>query len=273
MAIFSFFQPSDIHFFRSAIKYYPSNLKRKAKGFSLLELMLTMVVLGILSVGMFGFIRTSVDGYNDARDRDVLQSQARFVVERLTRELRQAVPNSLVTSNSNTCLIYTPIQYAGYHQKLAANTSKLEVAMSSVASDWREKIPGKRIVFMPMKREDLTEQIKVTGAKKSYEILSVALNQLTLSKAINAPWPDVSFSKRFYIYDKSVTFCFKNNNLVRKVDSGKDIVLATHVALGSRFEVSNASLSQANLVNVNLKFAQHGEISVYNQQIQVSNAP
>jgi MSHA biogenesis protein MshO len=81
--------------------------KATAKGFTLVELVTVIIVLGVVSVGISGFIRTGVQTYSDVIERDQLLGDSRFVVERIHRELRLAIPNSArVTANNAGNILY-----------------------------------------------------------------------------------------------------------------------------------------------------------------------
>ena len=252
-----------------------------SKGVSLIELLMSIVLIGILSSGLFEFVSSSTKGYQLSRDRASLQSQARFVVERLARELRHAVPNSVATFNPIAgqtyaeCLIYTPIKYAGIYEGMIENSNQINVSLST-GLNWEAGITEDNIVFNPLKREDFIS-VNNPSSLNSFKIIaaSQADGQLTLSKVPSASWPQVSDSKRLYIYNHSVSFCFEKQSLVRRVLDGvsKPQVLSKNLLKGSQFRVLEPSLLQANLIHVDYRFSQNEEISVYNQQIQVTNVP
>lgn len=245
---------------------------RTQRGFTLVELIVTLTILALVSVGIFGFIDASATGYAAARDREVLQSQARFAVERLGRELRHAVPNSLLVSEGGQCLTYTPITYTGIYGERQDNTNQLQVAMSTQDADWQSRIDDgrHRIVFLPTKPQDLIE-----GSANSFAITAVEGDVLTTSKNVAQSWPVGSSSSRFYVYRDAVTFCFEQGELSRRVNQGdaRFVTLAKNLAGGSYFSVDSQSLSGGNLISIFYRFRQSGEISAYNQQVQVLNAP
>ena len=72
-----------------------SAITKKTNGFTLLELIIVIVLLGVMSVGISGFITLSTQTYLNVSERDKLLSSARFAVERLNREIRNSVPNSI----------------------------------------------------------------------------------------------------------------------------------------------------------------------------------
>ena len=253
-----------------------------SQGVSLIELLMSIVLIGILSSGLFEFVSSSTKGYQLSRDRASLQSQARFVVERIARELRHAVPNSVATFNPIAgqtyaeCLIYTPIKYAGIYEGMIENSNQIKVSLSTALS-WEAGIAENNIVFNPLKREDFLSGNGPSSSLNSFKIIaaSQADGQLTLSKVPSVSWPQVSDSKRLYIYNHSVSFCFENQSLVRRVLDGvsRPQVLSKNLLKGSQFRVLEPSLLQANLIHVDYRFSLNEEISVYNQQIQVTNVP
>ncbi|MEZ8146186.1 PilW family protein [Enterovibrio norvegicus] len=240
-------------------------------GFTLVELIVTMTILAIVSVGIFGFIESSTSGYVESKNREALQSQARFAVERLGRELRHAVPNSMTVWDDGACLTYTPIYYSGTYHQLKQGANTLDVALSTEKTNWQGGVTSDRLVFLPMKPSDL-----ISGASNSFAITAASGNTLTLDKPLAAEWPASSPSKRIYIYHHSVTLCFGEGELRRRVNDGatpKNITLAQNIAAGSRFDLAGTSLSSGNLINIYYRFNQSGETSVYNQHVQVLNAP
>jgi prepilin-type N-terminal cleavage/methylation domain-containing protein len=67
------------------------------KGFTLIEMIITIVVLGILGVFTFAFFGNYMSTYTQMRDRRNLHQEAVYILERIARELRDA---TTVTSTS-----------------------------------------------------------------------------------------------------------------------------------------------------------------------------
>jgi MSHA biogenesis protein MshO len=65
-------------------------------GFTLVELVVVIVLLGILGLVGANLIGNFVGGYVDASERQELAATGRLAVERATREVRRAVPNSVL---------------------------------------------------------------------------------------------------------------------------------------------------------------------------------
>lgn len=64
-------------------------------GFTMIEMIVAMVIAGVLVVMVAMFIRTPVLGYVESMHRAELTDVADYTLRRMSRELRQALPNSL----------------------------------------------------------------------------------------------------------------------------------------------------------------------------------
>lgn len=76
----------------------PTTERIRAAGFTLVEVIITIVVLGIVGTMMAVFIQAPVRGYADTVARAEMVDLADTVLRRLTRDLRIALPNSVRVS-------------------------------------------------------------------------------------------------------------------------------------------------------------------------------
>ena len=99
------------------------------RGFTLVELVVTIVLMGILGAGTVSFLMTSTESYVDTSVRNQLGGLGRLTITKLERVIRTAVPNSLrvtsVGAGGDQCLEYLP---------LAAATSYLDVSFISASN-------------------------------------------------------------------------------------------------------------------------------------------
>ncbi|TYB33448.1 MAG: prepilin-type N-terminal cleavage/methylation domain-containing protein [Flexistipes sinusarabici] len=69
------------------------------KGFTLIEIIIDIVLLGIVSMIGIGIISSVFSGYSDSVTKSYLYSEARFIIERINRELRNSIPNTVRTDS------------------------------------------------------------------------------------------------------------------------------------------------------------------------------
>jgi MSHA biogenesis protein MshO len=67
----------------------------KARGFSLIELIVVMVLMGILALSVTMFFKPAVDSFIDARRRADMSDAADTSLRKMAQDIRRAVPNSL----------------------------------------------------------------------------------------------------------------------------------------------------------------------------------
>ncbi|RLA09566.1 MAG: pilus assembly protein MshO [Gammaproteobacteria bacterium] len=67
-------------------------------GFSLFELIVVIVLLGIMATGAGMLITTPIDAYNDQVRRQFLVDQTEMALRQIARDVRRALPNSIRTT-------------------------------------------------------------------------------------------------------------------------------------------------------------------------------
>jgi MSHA biogenesis protein MshO len=77
-------------------------IRTKQAGFSLFELILVIVLLGIMAGGAGLLITTPIDAYNDQVRRQLLVDQAEMALRQIARDVRRALPNSIRTTTDGT---------------------------------------------------------------------------------------------------------------------------------------------------------------------------
>jgi MSHA biogenesis protein MshO len=91
-------------------------LRRASRGFTLVEMIVSIVLAGII-IGMVGvFGRAQLEAYIDVSNRAELTEAADTALRRISRELESALPNSVRVSGDGNFLEYVPIRDAGRYR-------------------------------------------------------------------------------------------------------------------------------------------------------------
>ena len=74
----------------------------RGRGFTMIELLVSMAVLGIVSVAIVGFIVPAINAQRDVERRAALVDATEAVLRRLSRDIRVALPSSLRITNTGS---------------------------------------------------------------------------------------------------------------------------------------------------------------------------
>jgi MSHA biogenesis protein MshO len=278
---------------RKSVRFKMSNCKIvKAKGFTLIEFIVAMVLLGILAVGVSSFLQFGGQIYADATARDQILSSARFAIERLNRELRGALPNS-ARITTNECLEFMPIQSSAIYVDIpvspdpASNEVTIVPASTTVSIT---DVESYNAIIYPLTSDD----VYVESNNKFYPIYSAVYSAspsidphvLTLDNSVL--FADESTTNRVYFIDDSVMYCIEgsddNNSLIRydvtshtitgePDDVSVGLKMAEYLKDDSAFVTIGANLQRNSIVSIRLNFKRQYEEIVFENEIQVPNVP
>jgi MSHA biogenesis protein MshO len=254
----------------------------KISGFTLIELISVIVILGVLAVGISSFLKFGTQIYAETTARDQIISSARFTVERINREVRHALPNSLrtyVNASGYSCLQFTPIIASSTYIDLPVlpelGRSTLEVIpfnddnFNQVIADYTIKA-----IVYPLDINDLAD-----GSNKNH-----VLSSLEKPVLVTEPWvlnfdSAIHFesdapSERVYFISGNVDYCLVGTTLTRKYTHDvDDILMAQNLMNNSSFLVDLDGLKRYALVQINLTFEKNFEQITFNNEVQVFNVP
>ncbi|ANQ18106.1 PilW family protein [Vibrio natriegens] len=244
----------------------------KERGFTLIEMVITIVIGSIIMLGIAGYIKLGIKGYADSIDRQRVQTEAQFVIEKMSREIRHAVPNSFhEPAGTSNCLEFVPIEYSGFYAFSGSNLEFLignDTKLKSILNErWLVINPSRYEDLFPKDPDNLESsqriELKDISRDKVDEPFIVSVGESSISSS--------SISRRHYIYqDKSqVRYCFDNGRVLRN----NVIVTDSIDTSASYMRYVEPTLQRGGLVHINLEFLQDGERSVYQQDVQVLNVP
>jgi len=298
---------------RSLLRQQQPISRQKYQGFTLVELVIVIVLLGIMATGITSFISLSTQTYINVADRDELIASARFAVERLNRELRNAVPNSIrIVANasipvSDQCIEFMPIVASTTYLDIPVApeppSSTITVVPFVAADNVNDYTCGvvnycsDFVAVYPITSDDLYGS-PIDNVGKVFSLTNFtpplsASSEWTLSFAGGAKTFDAdSPTQRLYIINQPVSYCVSNGKLTRYNDygiasppstdptasgAGSSVLMANNLELiansGLPFRYSAPSLQRNAVVQIKLHFNLNGEKIVFNQEVHIQNIP
>lgn len=262
------------------------------RGFTLVELIIVIVLLAIVAGFSFQFIGIGAQMFSTGAERLQTIEKSRFAIERVTREVRGAVPNSVRVSGQ--CLEFVPAKVAGVYYNApvrpgsADEMTFLTFAGSATDENISWSLSGNERVFIYAPRTNFiySDNPQRYAELRSDYVSSSFENTLPLE-------PDSQFAKesplqRAYIGSPPVSFCLNAGNLYRVSGYGwqqtqptpsggftpenliaKDINMSTAV-----FDVEANNQQSNNIITLQLQFGETAEEQVfYYREVHVPNAP
>jgi MSHA biogenesis protein MshO len=268
---------------------------RKTSGFTLVELIAVIFIMGIIGVATSKFLVFGTTLYIEATDRQHVLSKSRFLVERLTRELRETVPNSVRVSSDSRCIGYVPIKASGaYRTDTAAQVPPIDPnsGASMDVISWKGNYSTNDSVYIyPTRSNDI-----YISKSKVATISSVTGTSPNLQFSLSFSNSDNFFAEgspqnRYYTASNSVTWCVYNNNMYRYESNGispfmfsaRSIArigvlmsegLTNTIPSEAPFTYRSGALYRNSVVNMYFEFnANQSENMFFNQEVHIANVP
>jgi MSHA biogenesis protein MshO len=245
----------------------------KQRGLTLIEMIVTIVVVAVIGLAIAGFVEYGMKGYVDTIDRQKVQVKGQFVVEKMSREINHAVPNSFDSSITpasafaQKCLTFYAIKYSGfYHLDEATDDLNFIIGQDSPILDADDFL-----IINPTNYSELEagsiKRISVSGLVSSNNVFTAS--PVSLSSQ--------SIAQRHYVYDESasVSYCLVNDTVQNQgLIQRNGITVADSINyVQSNFRYEEPSLQRGGVIHIDLVLEQNSEVSVYQQDVQVLNAP
>ncbi len=176
-----------------------------------MELIIVIILLGVMAVGIAGFITLTTQTYLNVSERDELVSSARFVVERLNREIRNAVPNSIRTTPANAlgqCIEFVPIEASAVYTDIPVSPEDASNEMDVIPFD----IQGSLVTVYPLTSDDIyadqTDNVGKVFQIAGYTPPATGETFAVISLANgNVYFEQDSPTRRAFIFNSPVAYC------------------------------------------------------------------
>ncbi|RYU70320.1 prepilin-type N-terminal cleavage/methylation domain-containing protein [Aliivibrio finisterrensis] len=263
---------------------------KRSLGFTLLEMIVSIVLLAVVGLSLNAIIQHSMSLYADTTIREELLLQGRFVTERMHKEIRDAVPNSVQINQTTQCIEWLPITNTAVYEALplapgSANTMRVLPEHGFVQSE--------RVVIMPINAQDLLDDIPSNGVDRVAEIKEAKLQQTEKSENMVALTftQETSFTAnspahRLFAYKSPVAYCLEGHQLYRyanyplsrselspaELSTGDREIMAENIK-SVQFDIEQASLVRNGLVKLQFVFSDNNEEVRLDHDVLIANTP
>jgi len=235
------------------------------RGFTLIEMISTIVISSIIAVGIVTFIARSVEGIDSTANRNQLATAGRTAIDRIAMELHNALPNSIrtttATGGGDQCIEFVPVAAATSYinprfRGAGSATFDIVDVYEGGSVIYPNPPPPKYAVIYPNRQNQLydgdngpsTGWPNFPSNRPIQEITSIAASAspdrstVTLVKAhrFNRRSPN----RRFFIVEDPVSYCVVGDKLYRYTNYG---FYTTQVSQEEETGVCEVALNQTCL--------------------------
>ena len=257
--------------------------QRIPRGFTLVELVMVILLLGVMATFTSQFIGIGTQIYGDASRREQLMSDARFALERLNRELRDAVPGSVRIEDEagnpldqGACLRFWPIVTASRYLGSAASAG-LTIVVPDVLPERNKDLA----IVYPLADPNITLEQGCLHGNCVASVTSVGASVSgALPLTVDGSFAKESPGQRIYFARQQVRYCVMNAALTRAsaaigtdIRGSTPVLMAEHIRFSPYYFYREPAAFNQSEVGLRMEFEQRGERVLFNHKLETLNVP
>jgi MSHA biogenesis protein MshO len=243
----------------------------KSKGFTLIEMVVVITIVGILAAAAALFIRNPTQAFIDSENRANLTDRADTALRRMARDIRNALPNSVrTTTNGNDSFIeFVPVKSAGRY-RASAGTSLLDNPLDFTLSADTFDVLGPSVTVasgdkLVIYNLGITGSDVYEGSNSRALQTTGTLSTLSFSGGL---FPQESPSSRFFVVSTPVTYACDMTNNVLLMYSGYTIQAAQPSSISALNALTTARQLATNLTTCQINYVsgvllRNGVVTIY----------
>ena len=270
-------------------------MNRHLRGFTLIEAVVVIAILGITTAAVAVFIRLPVMGYVDTVRRAELTDTADTALRRITRDMRLALPNTVRVAGGGTAVEFLITRTGGRYRGAQTDVGTLDpLDFNSADSSFDVVGPQVQIAAgdkIAIYNLGLPGSNAYAGETlRNYQGVGGIVGNIVITPTA-VPFPFASPGNRFQVVEGPVSYVcdLANSRLMRYsgypiaaiqsvppvgVPAGGSAVLANHVSAPCVFTYDPSAVAQRNgLVTLQLTLTDTGESVNLYESVHVSNVP
>ncbi len=258
----------------------PEAIKHKHSGFTLVELVIVIILLGVVGTFSSRFISDNVILYQMSVNQNERLNDARFVLNRMSKELDSAIAFSAKVESD--CMSFAPFTAAGQYLNSAAGQVSIDLIMDPLTRSGSRAVStfiNQRLSVHSLIADDFYQAASGSIATINSYVASGANGtqaQIGLDSVLGM---DSSVS-RYFIFEREIRYCLETQKteLYRydKIGNGTETrtLMMSNLGSGSSMTLTSASQFSNAILALNFDFRlRDGSEIKFEHQVVMTNVP
>jgi MSHA biogenesis protein MshO len=263
--------------------------RAKQTGFTLVELVMVIILLGIVGTFTGRFISSNVTLYQTSVSQNERLNDARFILNRLDQELNSAIAFSLTVDANNRCIRFVPFTAAGQYIGNVAGNNTMSLIMDpssrSSAGVNTDNFVNQRVSVLTTDANSFYQLPKDTISKiNSYTVASGA-NPTQAALALDSALTKDSPVSRYFIFAREIRYClddstdgsmnlFRQEKAVTAAAYDSTVLMLNRLSGDSSMNLSSASQFSHAILDLNFGLLlRDGSELQFAHQLVMNNVP